>query len=241
VTIDIEGSGLDGVATAFVRFPPVAPPSLAEIVRIVSPGEFEERRALVIGGSRGIGAATALLIAAGGGSVAITYRTGRAEAEALQAEIGAARCEIAHYDALVAPEPQLAVFSGRFTHVYFFATGQIGSGGAGFDRSAFDAFASVYLDGFARLASYLGTSAAPTCLLYPSTVYVISRPRGLAEYAMAKAAGEVLCSEMQRKWPSLHISVPRLPRILTDQTASVPPTPAQDPVAVMLPLLRAEA
>jgi len=47
---------------------------------------------------------------------------------------------------------------------------------------------------------------------------------------MAKAAGETLCAEMNQAWAPLHITVDRLPRLRTDQTASVigvtPPSPA---------------
>ncbi|HEU4698123.1 MAG TPA: SDR family NAD(P)-dependent oxidoreductase [Gemmatimonadales bacterium] len=47
------------------------------------------RAALVTGGSRGIGRATALLLARAGADVALTYRTRAAEAEAVAAEIRA--------------------------------------------------------------------------------------------------------------------------------------------------------
>ena len=47
------------------------------------------RRALVTGGSRGIGAATARLLARCGADVALTYRTRRAEAEAVAKDITA--------------------------------------------------------------------------------------------------------------------------------------------------------
>jgi 3-oxoacyl-[acyl-carrier protein] reductase len=46
-------------------------------------------RALVTGGSRGIGAATARMLARCGADVAITYRSRQADAEAVAAEIGA--------------------------------------------------------------------------------------------------------------------------------------------------------
>ena len=48
------------------------------------------KRALVTGGSRGIGAATARLLAAAGADVALTYHTNAASAEAVLAEVKAA-------------------------------------------------------------------------------------------------------------------------------------------------------
>ena len=52
-------------------------------------GEFENRVALVTGGSRGIGRATALQLARGGAHVAIGYGTRKETAEQVVAEIRA--------------------------------------------------------------------------------------------------------------------------------------------------------
>ena len=62
----------------------------------------------------------------------------------------------------------------------------------------------------------------------------------MTEYSMAKVAGEILCADLMRSFPGLAISMPRLPRIQTDQTATVPPVPAADALDIMLPLLRQE-
>ena len=245
--IDVAGRGFAGWVGAFVRFPPVRPPALPELEQKVAPGEFAERCALVIGGSRGLGACTAKLIAAGGGSVVLTYLNGRAEAEEIRDEIsaryGAERCAIARYDVGADPAAQLPL-PGRFSHAYYFATGRIADqGDAVFDRGRLDGFLSVYVDGFSRMARLLLARApeAGLHLFYPSSVFVEARPRGMAEYAMAKAAGEILCAELMRDHRTLAIVAPRLPRVLTDQTATVPPVPVADPVEVLLPLLRAEA
>lgn len=242
VTLGIDGPGLRGTLTAFLRYPPIAPPNLSDLAARVRPQEFADRHALIIGGSRGLGAATALLIAAGGGRVQATYHSGLAEAADLQARIGSDRCRIAPFDVGRATAPQLSEANSDITHVYYFATGRIrASPSGGFDRTAFDRYADVYLDGFARLAEHFGRQArGPLRMFYPSTVYVEARPRGLCAYAMAKAAGEILCSELARTWPNLRITAPRLPRVLTDQTATVPPVAAEAPVEIMLPLLRAE-
>jgi hypothetical protein len=57
---------------------------------------------------------------------------------------------------------------------------------------------------------------------------------------MAKAAGEILCADLLRTIPGISIAMPRLPRIETDQTATVPPVAAASALEVMLPLLRCQ-
>jgi acyl dehydratase len=247
VTLGIWGPGLAGTLNAFARFPPVAAPSLTRAAALVRPDEFANRRALIVGGSRGIGAATAKLIAAGGGTVALTYRSGREEAEGIHEEIAGARggdsCSIWPFDAAADPASQLAPVPGKFTHVYYFATSRIFvGGGAVFDRRLFDAFFDIYVAGFSAVVAWLRDRAPEggQNVLYPSSVAVVERPRDMTEYAMAKAAGEVLCADLMRAHRGLVITAPRLPRIMTDQTATVPPVPAADALEVMLPLLRAE-
>jgi hypothetical protein len=60
----------------------------------------------------------------------------------------------------------------------------------------------------------------------------------MIEYTMAKAAGETLCSEMNLAWAPLHVIFGRLPRLPTDQTASVMETKFPSPVASLLPFVR---
>jgi hypothetical protein len=54
-------------------------------------------------------------------------------------------------------------------------------------------------------------------VLYPSTIYVEEVDRHMSEYAMAKAAGELLCANLSRFSPRISILAERLPRVATDQ------------------------
>jgi hypothetical protein len=60
----------------------------------------------------------------------------------------------------------------------------------------------------------------------------------MTEYTMAKAAGEVLCAEMNAFQAPLHVTVCRLPRLPTDQTASITPAETAEPLETMLPIVR---
>jgi hypothetical protein len=75
-------------------------------------------------------------------------------------------------------------------------------------------------------------------VFYPSSVFVSECAPEFTAYAMAKAAGELLCTEMTRSWKGVKVLSSRLPRLPTDQTAGVAATNLQSPVEVMLPLLR---
>jgi hypothetical protein len=60
----------------------------------------------------------------------------------------------------------------------------------------------------------------------------------MGEYAAAKMAGEIVCDFLRKVHPGLAIHKPRLPRVATDQTASLLPVSNQEPVLVLLGNLR---
>ena len=69
-------------------------------------GRLDGKRALVTGGSRGIGRAVALRLAAEGASVAVNYNSGEAEAEAVAEEVRSLGVEAAVLQASVADAAQ---------------------------------------------------------------------------------------------------------------------------------------
>jgi hypothetical protein len=85
VRIDVDGGGVNGIVDAFLRPSPVPLPSWASVAAAVRAEEFAGQRALIVGGSRGLGAATAQLIAAGGGAALATFSAGKTEASTLRA------------------------------------------------------------------------------------------------------------------------------------------------------------
>ena len=148
-------------------------------------------------------------------------------------------CETLAYDASLPAEPQLAGLADAPTHAYYFATPTIfRAQSALFARARLDAFLAVYVEGFLNLAEALRARRRDVSIFYPSSVFVGERPRGMLEYAMAKAAGETLCAEMNQAWPPLHVTVDRLPRLRTDQTASVIGLTLPSPAGRLLPIVR---
>ena len=60
----------------------------------------------------------------------------------------------------------------------------------------------------------------------------------MTEYAMAKAAGEILSADLARSSTGSRVIVERLPRMLTDQTATTMAIKTASPLEVMLPIVR---
>ncbi len=239
--IGVTGRGIQGTLEAFVRTPPVDQASLAELAGRVTPGEFAGMRALVVGGSRGLGELTAKLIALGGGTPTMTYAVGKQDAEKVLGQIEAhgAHAAMLPYDVRQAPGPQLAAHTEPFTHLFYFATNAIFRPKGPLVHAPILAdFITFYLHGFHDLVVELAGRGGHLTAYYPSSVAVTERPAGMTEYAMIKAAGEEMVRDMNDHVPGLRILMTRLPRLPTDQTTGVLPERDADPVDVMLPILR---
>lgn len=233
----IAGSGIAGTVIAFARREAVAQPSMSEVAPLVEPGCFTGAVALVTGGSRGLGALTARILAAGGARVIVTYALGRDDSDALVAEIngfaGAETCSAVRYDMMT----DAGVSVDGATHLYHFASPRIYRQKAAlFDAGVFAEFTRAYLGSFHDLCRSLpGLRVA----FYPSSVFVEpGRPRDMTEYAMIKAAGEILCDEMNATEGFPHVISRRLPRMLTDQTATLARVATDDALTTLLPVVR---
>ncbi len=241
IRIWVQGGGLCGTLESFARVPPISQATMASLAGAIGCTEFAGAAALVVGGSRGIGEITAKLLAAGGARVTITYHVGRSDAENVAREIRAAggQCDMLPYDAHRSAETQVANLAETPTHLYYFATPIIfGRQADSYSRKRLDTFLDVYVDGFARLVHELRERRANLAVFYPSSAAVDARPRGMTEYAMAKASGELLCAEMNQTLAPLHVSVIRLPRMTTDQTATFMPVEEASVVKTMLTVVR---
>jgi NAD(P)-dependent dehydrogenase (short-subunit alcohol dehydrogenase family) len=188
-----------------------------------------------------LGELTAKLIATGGARVIVTWNTGRTDAERVAQEIRSAgrECEILGYDAMKPATEQLARLADAPTHAYYFATPPIFRPEPEiFVQKRLNEFLDVYVKGFWELTKALRTREPRASLFYPSSVFVTERPPGMTEYAMAKAAGEVLCTDINEYLSPTHVTVNRLPRLPTDQTATVTEIDVADPIEAMLPIVR---
>jgi hypothetical protein len=237
----IAGGGITGTVSSFARKPPVEQATMQSLAGKVALGEFAGSVALIVGGSRGLGELTAKLVAAGGARVIVTWQSGKEDAERVAEEIRSAggACETLAYDANKPAAEQLAGLMISPTHAYYFATPAIfRTQSAFFDAERFKEFLAIYVDGFWQLSKALQARQPRLSIFYPSSVSVTERPQGMTEYTMAKAAGEVMCADINASLAPIHVTVSRLPRLLTDQTASITAPETASPLETMLPIIR---
>lgn len=236
--LEVQGPGFHGTVRAFVRPEPCNQTTVENLAVSVLREEFADQRAIVVGGSRGLGEVTAKLLAIGGAEVLITYFRGKRDADTVASEINAfgGRCSVAALD-IANPAP--LAMTHPPTHIYYFATTPITSEkGQDFSNERFDLYCQYYVTGFVRTLGQLAQGAYVLSCFYPSTIF-LDEPAQMPEYCAAKAAGEEICRQLQDstggRW---QFYVPRLPRVKTDQTNALLAISAMQPDNIVLEHLR---
>jgi len=242
-TLDFQTPLLTGTLTAFQRPKPVEQPDFSALSQMVENNEFNESRALVIGGSRGLGEVTAKLLAAGGADIRITYHSGKAEADKLCTEIAehGRSCSCFQLDISSPDQGMDAILEDGWlpTDVYYYPTPPIFQGTAGkFSQELFEQFCLFYVSAFSSILTRLRETGSAFRVLYPSTVAVDELPPNMMEYAAAKTAGESICKSLSRQLGDLAITITRFPRLDTDQTVSLYPVRNEPPAPLILATLR---
>lgn len=235
IDMAIGGAGLRGSVTAFMRPLPCKQPAFVDLMSQVAPDAFAGQRAIVIGGSRGLGELTAKLLCIGGAMVTITWRQGKSDADAIAGEAAALGRNIAvmPFDVVAPPNDQPP--DGLFTHLYYFATPRISAGRPGqFEPALFTRLVAAYVTGLARCTTWFAARCSTNaCIWYPSTIFLEQPDPNFAEYTAAKACGEALCTQLGSQLAPLRFVVARLPRVATDQTQALTELPMSNGTAIM--------
>lgn len=241
--VGVKSGAMEGVLDTFFRPTPVTQASYSELCARLTPGEFMGRRALIIGGSRGVGETTAKILAAGGADVVVTYNNGLADAQAIENEINDSSlpgtCKVIQLDVCdVDAHSAFRFADGQLpTHIYYFASPYIQANrNACWDAELYGKFCRFYLQAFSEIVA-LYADAAQECeeisFFYPSTIYIEKPEKGFSEYAVAKAAGEALCIQLASRYRTSQFITPRLARMATDQTSSIIPVKSESTFDVM--------
>ena len=244
VSMEVEAPGIEGQVKAFLRPKPQRQAAFMDVCRQVEPEEFSAQRALIVGGSRGLGEVTAKLLAAGGAEVILTFYRGEQDAQRIVEEIVShgAHAECLALNVLEPSQGLAGKIANRSKplYLYYFATPYIfGAVKGKFSSQRFATFSKYYVSGFLRIVQAVADPMTGLQkVFYPSSAAIEELPLDMGEYAAAKMAGEILCDFLQKAHPGLVIHKPRLPRVATDQTVSLLPVRNQEPVSVLLSNLR---
>jgi hypothetical protein len=227
--------------------PPQRQPSYADLQPLLTTGEFAGLRALVVGGSRGIGEVAAKLLAAGGADTRTTHYRGVDDALRVCDEIrsGGGSCQSFPLNVEAEPDAvheELAAGLGDWVPnlCVYMATPAIDmEARPDFSADLLSRYTHFYVTAFENLVGWiLELSKTPLKVLYPSTVTIDTPVPWSREYAEAKATGEALCQRLQALEPRLQIAWPRFPRVETDQTATLYPTESSEVGPLVLEHLR---
>jgi hypothetical protein len=238
IKLSYSGRNISATLDAFVRPPPtdslasdILKPAIKEI------GDLSHVNALIIGGSRGLGAWTAKVIALAGGKVTLTYNSGKKDAEVIKADIqrSGGKCNVAQLT--IAETSKIELPQGDFNHLYYFATPKIyGKQERNFDQVLYEKFFLFYAEKFELIAKKC-IEIGVTCILYPSTIAIDKPVEEPEEYIKAKIEGEKVCGRLS-SLSDINVLKPRIYRVLTDQTTSVMPKNSLHPLEIVLPIVQ---
>lgn len=228
--VSVEASLAAGEASAdltlhtFLR-PPVPGPDRKRIGRFLAPSmDLDGRKVLVVGASRGLGAALAGAFATQGASVWIGYARSAEQAEKLRDEFGAERVHLLQFDAADAAQTgdafaALRAETGELDGVVLSAAPPLGDATLRPEgsRATVDFVASSVATALIPLAEALELLSADGWLVVMSSSALDDPPETWPHYVVAKAALEGAAAYCARQ-SSRRVIVVRAPKTWTDST-----------------------
>ena len=234
LSMRVVGPSLAGSIDAFLR-PAPCRVAMADALATVEPSRFANQRALVVGGSRGLGEAFAKVIAAGGGEVCVTYHRGARDADQVVADITAVG-RTAYALALDVLSPTLVwPLAAPPTHLYYCATPLLHSirMGVAWSDAELDLLIRYFVTGLRATVAAAVACGSPKLVVWTPSTTMLDRPERGSAYCVAKAAMEELCRHLPLEFP-VDVHAPRLGRVATDQTATLLTVAAAAPLDIAM-------
>lgn len=234
LNIKLDDTFIRGQIKAFIR--PVAPKykTLKELKGLLPVNSFKNQRALIIGGTRGIGLQCLRLLATAGASTMFTYFKNSNEADKIVEEFANESINTNYLQVDVSnlsKESLETIKAFNPTSIYYFATPKILSNNSNLDENLLQKFISYYVIGLDKILVNLKSEIKPL-IFVPSTVYLDEKPTNLSEYVIAKSASEMFLKLLEKK--GYKIYNPRFPKVSTEQTMSLFKQKTVEPEEVLL-------
>ena len=234
LNIKLDDTFIRGQIKAFIR--PVAPKykTLKELNGLLPVNSFKNQRALIIGGTRGIGLQCLRLLASAGASTMFTYFKNSNEADKIVEEFANESINTNYLQVDVSnlsKESLETIKAFNPTSIYYFATPKILNNNSNLDENLLQKFISYYVIGLDKILVSLKSEIKPL-IFVPSTVYLDEKPTNLSEYIIAKSASEMFLKLLEKK--GYKIYNPRFPKVSTEQTMSLFKQKTVEPEEVLL-------
>lgn len=236
VDLNVQSLDVYTKVRAIIRPKPTESLSLDSLKKKINETFAVGESVLVIGGSRGLGAYVVKILALVGAHVTFTYSKGQEDAQHLKNELSDNNINVdcVHFD--ITDPDFSAIFNNKPDYIFYFATPKIFvKRSRNFENKLYEEFKLYYVDSFKAILERSITNSVKS-IFYPSSVAVEEDTKGLSEYIKAKLEGEELSKQANIDFKT-NIFVSRLPRTLTDQTATNLSIESEDPFDVMMPIL----
>ena len=238
LNIKLDDTFVSGQIKAFIR--PVAPKhkTLKELEGLLPIDSFKGQRALIIGGTRGIGLHCLRLLASAGASTLFTYFKNSNDADKIVKEFANESINTNYIKLDVSnltKESLETIKAFNPTQIYYFATPKILNNNSSLDAALLQEFINYYVIGLDKILVSLKSELKPAVFV-PSTVYLDEKPTNLSEYIIAKSASEMFLKLLEKK--GYKVYNPRFPKVSTEQTMSLFKQKTVDPEEVLLDELK---
>tara|TARA_B110001450_G_scaffold252702_1_gene274923 strand:+ start:225 stop:1733 length:1509 start_codon:yes stop_codon:yes gene_type:complete len=221
-----------------IERPHYQPKTIDEISKKVPKSiDLQNRKILVIGGSRGIGAAFAKVASILGADLSITFASGCVDANNVATEINSF-CEkvVTILPLDVNSSSDIDNTSFEYDTLLYFASPKISPTEYGFDQDLFESFYTYYCKSFEAIAKRFSEQGGLT-VYWPSSIFLDDSNDKFQEYVAAKSIGEKICEKLSVT-TNLTVFFPRLTKISTDQTLSLMPENNSDAVDVAIDIAK---
>ena len=184
--------------------------------------QFSHQKALIIGGSKGLGEAVVKILSHGFADIMFSFNTGKKDAFKIKSKNNK-KIKIFYLNVEKKLNLKQIKLIQRFkpTHFYYFATPKIFTGEAyNFDVKKFNLFNQYYLSSFNEIFKVLD-KVKLKAVFSPSSISVNEPTSKLFEYSCSKSAMETYFVYLKSKYRYINFYFPRLLKIRTNQTISV--------------------
>ena len=186
---------------------------------------FKNKKILIIGGSRGIGAYLVKVLALQGAEVLFSYNNNKKDSSKIIKELrNVKKMKVKAFKMNILKNNFNNIKSFKADYVFYMATPQIGkiNDKKIIDTNKLSLFYKFYIKGFLNIYNFYNNCNRKIKFLYPSTTLVNKIKPINSEYLIIKRLGEEICNSLNKK-NSLNkrVIVSKIKPLLTDQHLSL--------------------